>query len=103
SHTVLHPDQSEVHRRVVIFVALLALSAFVVLLSSTAFAQASLTGVVKDASGAVLPGGPVEAPSPALIERVRTAVSDGSGQYRIEDLRPGSYTLTISLPGFSTF
>ena len=86
--------------RVVRFVALLA---FAALLPCSAFAQASLTGVVKDASGAVLPGATVEAASPALIEKVRTAVSDGTGQYRIEDLRPGSYTLTISLTGFSTF
>ena len=86
--------------RVVRFLALLA---FVALLPSSAIAQATLTGVVKDASGAVLPGATVEAASPALIEKVRTAVSDGTGQYRIEDLRPGTYTLTISLSGFSTF
>src|SRR3954468_16925805 len=74
-----------------------------VLLPAAAFAQAALTGVVKDASGAVLPGATVEAASPALIEKVRSAVSDGSGQYRIEDLRPGTYSVTISLPGFSTY
>jgi len=92
--------QSEVRMCVVKFVALFA---FVALLPSIAVAQASLTGVVKDASGAVLPGATVEAASPALIERVRSAVSDGSGQYRIEDLRPGIYSVTISLPGFSTY
>ena len=70
--------------------------------SSAAFAQAVITGVVKDASGAVLPGVTVEAASPALIEKVRTAVSDGSGQYRITDLRPGSYDVTFSLTGFTT-
>jgi hypothetical protein len=86
--------------RVVRFVALLAL---VALFPSLAIAQASLTGVVKDASGAVLPGATVEAASSALIEKVRSAVTDGTGQYRIEDLRPGVYTLTISLSGFSTF
>ena len=53
------------------------------------FAQASLAGVVKDTSGAVLPGVTVEAASPALIEKTRTAVTDSTGQYRIENLRPG--------------
>src|SRR5690606_6556620 len=66
------------------------------------FAQASITGTVTDASGAVLPGVTVEATSPALIEKVRTAVTDGAGQYRITELRPGAYTVTFTLPGFST-
>jgi hypothetical protein len=74
----------------------------VLLLPATALAQASLTGTVRDASGAVLPGVTVEASSPALIEKTRTAVTDGSGQYRIVDLRPGVYSLTFTLPGFST-
>ena len=74
----------------------------VLLLPATVFAQASLTGTVRDASGGVLPGVTVEASSPALIEKVRTAVTDGSGQYRIVDLRPGTYSLTFTLPGFST-
>jgi hypothetical protein len=69
---------------------------------SVSYAQASITGVVRDASGAVLPGVTVEASSPALIERVRTSVTDGTGQYRIENLRPGAYTVTFTLPGFST-
>ncbi|HKF66390.1 MAG TPA: TonB-dependent receptor [Vicinamibacterales bacterium] len=86
--------------RVVKAVVLLA---FVLLLPIRAFAQASITGVVKDASGGVLPGASVEASSPALIEKVRTAVADGTGQYRIEDLRPGTYTITVSLQGFSTY
>ena len=73
------------------------------LLSSSAFAQATITGTVKDTSGAVLPGVTVEASSPALIEKVRTAVSDGTGQYRIVDLRPGTYAVTFTLPGFNTF
>src|SRR5262245_50504079 len=72
------------------------------LVPSMAFAQASITGVVKDASGAVLPGVTVEASSPALIEKVRTATTDGSGQYRIVDLRAGEYTVTFTLAGFST-
>jgi hypothetical protein len=66
------------------------------------YAQASVTGTVKDASGAVLPGVTVEAASPALIEKVRTGVTDGTGQYRIEDLRPGTYSVTFTLTGFST-
>ena len=65
-------------------------------------AQASIGGTVKDASGAVLPGVTVEAASPALIEKIRTAVTDGTGQYRIESLRPGTYAVSFSLPGFST-
>jgi hypothetical protein len=62
----------------------------------------SIVGVVKDASGAVLPGVTVEAASPALIEKSRTAVTDGQGLYRIVDLRPGVYTTTFTLSGFST-
>jgi hypothetical protein len=74
----------------------------ILLLPSAVFAQASITGVVKDASGAVLPGVTVEATSPELIERVRSAVTDGTGQYRIENLRPGNYAVTFTLTGFST-
>jgi hypothetical protein len=74
----------------------------VLLLPATVFAQASLTGTVRDASGAVLPGVTVEASSPALIEKTRTAVTDGTGQYRITDLRTGAYALTFTLPGFNT-
>ena len=67
------------------------------------FAQASITGTVRDASGAVLPGATVEAASDVLIEKVRTVTTDGTGQYRIVDLRPGVYTVTCSLAGFNTF
>src|SRR5205085_2206476 len=69
---------------------------------ASAFAQATLAGVVKDASGAVLPGVVVEASSSALIEKTRTATTDGTGQYRITELPPGSYSLTFTLSGFST-
>src|SRR5687767_11445800 len=69
---------------------------------STAWAQATIAGAVKDSSGAVLPGVTVEAASPALIEKVRTTATDGAGRYRIEDLRPGTYTVTFTLPGFVT-
>src|SRR2546425_696262 len=71
------------------------------LVPSALHAQASLTGVVRDTSGAVLPGVTVEAASPALIEKVRSAVSDTSGGYRITDLRPGTYSVTFTLTGFS--
>src|SRR5262245_18080328 len=70
---------------------------------AAALAQATIAGVVRDASGAVLPGVTVEASSPVLIEKVRTAVTDGSGQYRIIDLRPGVYSVAFSLPGFGAF
>src|SRR3954468_24482040 len=62
----------------------------------------SITGTVHDASGGVLPGVTVEASSPALIEKTKDAVTDGTGQYRIVDLRPGTYSLTFTLPGFTT-
>src|SRR4051812_17737133 len=68
----------------------------------SAFAQASIAGVVKDASGAVLPGVTVEATSPVLIEKARTAVTDGAGAFRIIDLRAGTYTVTFTLTGFSS-
>src|SRR5688572_8208847 len=67
-----------------------------------ALAQSEIAGVVKDASGSVLPGVTVEAASPALIEKSRAAVTDGDGNYRIISLRPGVYTVTFTLPGFAT-
>src|SRR5437016_1730187 len=72
------------------------------LVPAIAFAQASVTGTVRDASGAVVPGVTVEAASPALIEKVRVVTTDGTGQYRVVDLRPGTYTVTFTLPGFAT-
>src|SRR5438093_8543430 len=74
----------------------------VLLLPGTVFAQAVLTGTVHDASGAVLPGVTVEVASEALIEKTRSATTDGSGQYRIIDLRPGTYVVTFTLTGFQT-
>jgi carboxypeptidase family protein len=82
------------------------LFAAAVLLPSAVYAQAvtgaSIAGTVKDSSGAVLPAVTVEAASPALIEKVRVAVTDSTGQYKIENLRPGTYSVTFTLSGFNT-
>jgi len=86
-------------KRMLISAALLAI---MLALPTAARAQSAFAGVVKDATGAVLPGVTVEAASPALIEQVRTATTDASGSYKIENLRPGVYTITFTLPGFST-
>jgi len=88
-------------RRLFVYVATVAS----LILPATVYgqaAQSALTGVVKDATGGVLPGVTVEAASPALIERVRSVTTDSSGLYRIVDLRPGVYTVTFTLPGFNT-
>ena len=77
--------------------------ACLVTLPAVAHAQSAIVGVAKDTSGAVLPGVTVEAASDALIEKTRAVVTDGSGQYRIVDLRPGSYSVTFSLEGFQSF
>src|SRR4030081_1238364 len=78
----------------------------VLLLPGRARAQSGTTGAIagqaRDLTGGVLPGVTVEASSPALIEKTRSAVSDEQGQYKITDLRPGVYTVTFPLPGFST-
>ncbi len=77
---------------------------FLVLGHDVAMAQTSaIAGVVKDASGAVVPGVTVEATSPALIEKTRSAVTDSQGVYKIIDLRPGAYTVTFTLTGFNVF
>jgi hypothetical protein len=74
------------------------------LLPTAAYAQAlgSVAGIVRDATGAVLPGVSVEVASPALIEKVRTATTDSTGQYTIVNLPPGSYSVSFTLPGFNT-
>jgi hypothetical protein len=72
-------------------------------LPAVANAQSAITGVVRDTSGAAMPGVTVEAASPVLIEKVKTTVTDGNGGYRITDLRPGLYSVTFTLTGFSTF
>jgi hypothetical protein len=76
-----------------------------VMVSSPAWTQeaSGIAGVVRDASGGVLPGVTVEASSPALIEKTRAVVTDNEGRYNIVDLRPGAYVVTFTLPGFSTF
>jgi len=76
--------------------------ASLVLMPAVARAQSVFTGTVKDTSGAVMPGVTVEAASPALIEGVRSAITNENGGYRIADLRPGTYKLTYTLPGFNT-
>src|SRR5437763_1906616 len=67
-----------------------------------ACAQSAISGLVRDTTGAVLPGVTVEAASPVLIGKVRTVVSDADGRYTIVDVRPGTYTVTFTLPGFNT-
>src|SRR5262245_32140806 len=82
---------------------LFAALATTLFLASTAQAQdAGITGVVKDHSGAVLPGVTVTAASPVLIEQQRTVTTDGEGRYSITQLRPGTYSVTFMLEGFST-
>ena len=83
-------------------VILLILACLAVPAVSSAQALGTIAGVVKDASGAVLPGATVEASSPALIEKIRSVVTDAAGQYRIVNLPPGSYSVTFTLPGFSS-
>src|SRR5215475_2682508 len=84
-------------------IAIAVVVGFVYLISSpSARAQSAFAGVIKDTSRAILPGVTVEASSPALIEKLRTVVTDERGSYQIVDLRPGIYTLEFSLPGFST-
>src|SRR5437667_8886370 len=83
--------------------AAVAASLCSLLLPGAVSAQSSITGLVKDTTGAVLPGVTIETTSPALIEKVRTAVSDGQGRYTIIDLRPGLYKVTFTLQGFTTF
>src|SRR6266511_86706 len=72
------------------------------LLPGLTSAQSAIAGTVRDASGAVLPGVNVEASSDVLIEKTRSVVTDGAGQYKIVDLRPGTYIVTFTLQGFAT-
>ncbi|HEY9462702.1 MAG TPA: carboxypeptidase-like regulatory domain-containing protein, partial [Vicinamibacterales bacterium] len=87
------------HTRAIVRTLLFA--ALCISLPSLLYAQ-SIAGTVRDTSGAVLPGVSVEATSPALIEKTRSVVTDANGQFQIIDLRPGTYTVTFTLQGFST-
>src|SRR5256712_11214064 len=77
-------------------------AAFLIPATATAQERGSLVGQGGGSTGAVLPGGPVDASRPALIERVRSTVSDSAGRYAVVDLRPGTYTVSFTLPGFKT-
>src|SRR5258708_11655027 len=70
--------------------------------AASAAAQSAVAGVVKDTTGLVLPGVNVDVASPALIEKTRIVITDGNGQYKAVDLRPGTYTVVFTLPGFAT-
>lgn len=83
--------------------AVIACSVMLWAVSVPAQQASGIAGIVTDPSGAVLPGVTVEAASPALIEKVKVAVTDTNGRYNLVDLRPGTYTVTFTLPGFNTF
>src|SRR4051812_2435887 len=74
----------------------------VLLAPAAGYAQSAISGLVRDTTGAVLPGVTVEVASPVLIEKLRSAVTDDQGRYTIVDLRPGTYTVTFTLTGFNT-
>lgn len=82
--------------------AIAAWACLVIAAPAMAQQNGGIAGVVRDSGGLALPGVTVEAASPALIEKVRTVTTDGEGRYNIVDLRPGTYAVTFSLPGFST-
>jgi hypothetical protein len=84
------------------FGSVLFAAAAALLLPAVAYGQGSISGIVRDTSGAILPGVTVEAASPALIEKVRVATTDASGRYQVVSLTPGTYSVTFSLPGFNT-
>src|SRR5260370_28780822 len=85
-------------RRIVVCLAMLC--AGLLLAPATALAQAGIAGVVKDTTGAVMPGVTVEASSPALIEKTRVVITDSAGQYKVVDLSPGTYQVSFTLAGF---
>ena len=87
----------------VVRAAILGFASLVLLPAALVAQTGAVAGVIRDASGAVLPGVTVEAASPALIEKVRSVISDGDGRYNIVDLRPGEYSVTFTLAGFNTF
>src|SRR5271169_348671 len=75
--------------------------ALLALLAPVASAQSSISGQVRDTSGAVMAGVQVQAASPALIEGSRTVTTNGEGRYAIVDVRPGTYTMTFTMQGFA--
>src|SRR5438445_4178129 len=81
---------------------LVGVLALMLLLPAASYAQSAIAGVVKDTTGAVLPGVTVESSSAVCIEQTRSAITESQGQYTILDLRPGTYNVTFSLPGFAT-
>jgi hypothetical protein len=83
-------------------IAVLALAGLTLFASASLAQNAEIAGTVRDSSGAVLPGVTVEASSPALIEKTRVVFTDGAGQYRVIALVPGTYSVTFTLPGFTT-
>src|SRR5690349_13187835 len=89
--------------RAVLPIVVLAALAYATASAAQSSSTGAIAGSVKDTTGAVLPGATIEASSPALIEKVRTVVADDQGNYKIVDLRPGPYTVTFTLAGFSTF
>src|SRR4029434_6287246 len=80
------------------------LAAWLILIPGITFAQINvgIAGSVRDSTGAILPGVTVEASSPALIEKSRSVVTDAAGEYKIVELRPGTYSVTFTLPGFNS-
>src|SRR5215470_7001940 len=80
---------------------LLFTSSSLLLMAISASAQSTISGVVRDSTGAIVPNATVEAASDVLIERVRTVTTNGEGRYAIIDLRPGTYTVTVTMAGFS--
>src|SRR5262245_39118972 len=81
---------------------IVALAWLAPMVASAQTSTGSIAGTVRDATGAVLPGVTVEASSPALIEKIRSADTDASGQYKIIELPPGVYAVTFTLTGFSS-
>src|SRR5205809_8039717 len=86
-------------RRLLRAIVLLSVMSLPAAAGAQSVATGGIAGVVRDTTAAVLPGVTVEVASPALIEKVRSVVTDAQGQYKIVDLRPGTYTVTFTLPG----
>src|SRR5688572_639232 len=89
-------------KRIVLLVMLAAVTLLPAVVRAQSATTGSIAGEARNATGLLLPGVTDEASSPALIEKVRTVVTDASGRYQITELRPGTYTITFTLPGFST-